>query len=224
VDDDRWVVGVDGCRAGWMAGFRRIGDGACRRRVVAAFTDILGAPEAPAIIAVDMPIGLPERIVGPGRAAEQAVRPLLGARQSSVFSIPARAAVMAEDYRAAFNIFPKMREIDAVMTAALESRVFEVHPELAFWRLNDGAPMSLPKLVKGRPDPEGIHQRKQLLERFGFEMSILEQVPPKGAAIDDVVDACVTAIIAERLARGQATSFPPDPPRDARGLRIAIWA
>jgi len=242
VDDDRWVVGVDGCRAGWMAVFRRIGDGACRRRVVAAFTDILGAPEAPAIIAVDMPIGLPERIVGPGRAAEQAVRPLLGARQSSVFSIPARAAVMAEDYRAAcaialatseppkkvskqsFNIFPKIREIDAVMTAALESRVFEVHPELAFWRLNDGAPMSLPKLVKGRPDPEGIHQRKQLLERFGFEMSILEQVPPKGAAIDDVVDACVTAIIAERLARGQATSFPPDPPRDARGLRIAIWA
>ena len=48
-----------------------------------------------AAIAIDMPIGLPDRIDGSGRAAERAVRPLLGARQSSVFTIPARAAIEA---------------------------------------------------------------------------------------------------------------------------------
>ena len=53
-----------------------------------SFAEILNAPECPPVIAVDMPIGLPDRIDGPGRPAEQAVRPLLGQRQSSVFSIP----------------------------------------------------------------------------------------------------------------------------------------
>ncbi len=54
-----------------------------------------------AAIAVDMPIGLPDRIEGSGRAAERAVRPLLGPRQSSVFTIPARAAIEATDYASA---------------------------------------------------------------------------------------------------------------------------
>ena len=61
--------------------------------VVPRFADILGAPEAPAIVAVDIPIGLPERSGYGGRTAENAIRPLLGMRQSSVFSVPSRAAI-----------------------------------------------------------------------------------------------------------------------------------
>ncbi len=75
-----------------------------RVRVMPRFSDIADAPEKPAVIAIDMPIGLPERTGIGGRAAENAIRPLLGARQSSVFSVPSRAALEASDYREACGI------------------------------------------------------------------------------------------------------------------------
>ena len=40
-----------------------------------------------------------------------------------------------------FNIAPKIREVDEVPARRRRTppaRVFEVHPELAFWRLNGG--------------------------------------------------------------------------------------
>ncbi len=152
-----WLAGVDGCPGGWVAAFVRPAGDEGRLPVFARFADVLAAPERPAIVAVDMPIGLPERVRS--RAAgrrRDAVRPLLGARQSSVFSVPSRAAIYAGDYADAcrvaqetsepprkvskqlFNIAPKIREVDAVLRAdpALAERVYEVHPELAFWRLN----------------------------------------------------------------------------------------
>ncbi len=241
--EPRFVAGVDGCRSGWIVVFRAIaGNAAPRLALFPRFADILTVPEAPAIVAVDMPIGLPDRIKGTGRAAEMAVRPLLGDRQSSVFSMPARAAVMAADYgeacrialetstpprkvsRQGFGLFTKVREIDALMTPALEARVYEVHPELAFWRLNGGKAMRLPKKIRNRANPAGLDERRELLTRFGFESDFLRQRPPAGSGPDDLVDACVNAVIAERILAGTADSFPADPPRDRRGLRIAIWA
>lgn len=239
----RWVAGVDGCRSGWAAVFRDLNSSEPPRFALAAtFQDVLKAPETPQIIAVDMPIGLPERTGPGGRAAEQAARPHLGPRQSSVFSVPARPAVMCEDYREAcrqalahsepprkvskqcFHLFPKIREIDALMTPALEAWPYEVHPELSFWRLNGEQAMALPKKLKGRAHGPGLAERKALLVAQGFEADFLDQKRPSGVGADDLIDASVNALIAERIALGQAQSFPPDPPRDAKGLRIAIWA
>ncbi|WP_029058658.1 DUF429 domain-containing protein [Stappia stellulata] len=236
------VAGVDGCKKGWIVVTRDL-DGAAvpTIAVVPQFRDIL-ADETLAVIAVDMPIGLPERSGPKGREPERHVRPLLGQRQSSVFSVPSRAAVFSNDYRKAcetalatsdppkkvskqaFYLFPKIREIDALMTPSLEERVFEVHPELAFWRLNGDSAMSLPKKVKSRANPAGLDQRKALLEANGFDRPFLDQRPPRGAGVDDLVDACVGAAIAERIAKGRAQAFPDPFKRDERGLRMAIWA
>src|SRR5436853_4051449 len=93
VRDERssgWLVGVDGCPGGWLAAFVRPAGDDARLRIVPRFADVLAAPEVPAIVGVDMPIGLPERVGVGGRPAENAIRPLLGARQSSVFSVPSR--------------------------------------------------------------------------------------------------------------------------------------
>jgi len=238
-----WVAGVDGCRSGWAVVFRDMNRSESPRLALAArFQDILEAPEAPQIIAVDMPIGLPEHTGRGGRAAEQAARPHLGPRQSSVFSVPARRAVMCDDYTQAcrmalahsdpprkvskqcFHLFPKIREIDALMTPALEARVYEVHPELSFWRLNGGRAMTLPKKLKGRAHGPGLAERGRLLQAHGFEADFLDQARPPGVGADDLIDASVNALIAERIASGKAQPFPPEPPRDAKGLRIAIWA
>jgi predicted RNase H-like nuclease len=162
VADEVWLAGVDGCPGGWIAAFvRPFGDDDALV-VFTSFADVLAAAQRPAIVAVDIPIGLPERAGRGGREAENAVRPLLGARQSSVFSVPSRAAIYAGDYAEAcriafstsepprkvskqlFNIAPKIREVDASLRAgpAVTARVHEVHPELAFWRLNGERPLT----------------------------------------------------------------------------------
>lgn len=238
------VAGADGCRGRWVvavAPLRALEE--TRIAIVSDLAALLDGPEAPDVLAIDMPIGLPETIAGPGRVAEQAVRPLLGARQSSVFSMPARAAVEAPDYaracaaalatsdpprkvsRQGFMLFPKVREIDAILRArpALVARVFEVHPEVAFRRMS-GAALSEPKKVRGRPHPPGLALRRALLVAEGLPEAIVSRPPPRGAGEDDVVDALACLATAARLARGQARPYPDPPGRDAFGLPIAIWA
>ncbi|EFO33359.1 nudix hydrolase [Roseibium sp. TrichSKD4] len=238
-----WVTGVDGCKAGWIAYMRQIGiTGTEQVAVFPDFAALLSHVPHLSIIAVDMPIGLPDRVGLGGRGPEQAARKHLGMRQSSVFSVPSRSAVYAEEYAEAcaralessdpprkvskqcFYLFPKIREIDGLMSPDLEARVFEVHPELAFWRLNCEREMGLPKKVKGRANPEGLDQRQALLMHHGLSKEVLTQKPPRGAGRDDLLDAAVNSLIAERILTGQAEPFPKDFSRDSKGLRAAIWA
>lgn len=249
------LVGVDGCPAGWVAVFRT-GISAPSAKVFASFSDLVAAFTDDAVIAVDMPIGLPDFCSRGGRGPEALVRALLGERQSSVFSIPSRAAVHAEAapfttpeewYAAhrrasavarltsdpprgisiqAFGIFSKIREIDALLIERpeLRSRIFESHPEVAFWRLNGGAPMRLPKKLKGAVNPAGMEERKVLLARSGLDRRFLDRAPPAGAKADDFLDASALLLIGGRIARGEAKPFPDPPLTDRFGIPVAIWA
>lgn len=239
-----WLAGVDGCPAGWIAVFVRPDGGEPAVRIVARFAEILESPETPAVVAVDIPIGLPERASHGGRAAENAVRPLLGARQSSVFSVPSRAAIEAADYIGAcrialatsepprkiskqlFHIAPKIREVDMVLRAGkvLMQRVYEVHPEVAFWRLNGERALAEPKKLKGKCHEPGLALRRRLLIAGGLPATIVESLPPRGAGPDDLLDALACAAVARRLHAGLARPFPDPPPCDAYGLPMAIWA
>src|SRR6478672_7129532 len=94
------VAGVDGCPRGWIAVVGAAGE-ALRIEVHSTLAALLSAHPGLAAIAVDMPIGLPDRIGPGGRGPEAALRPHLGMRQSSVFSVPSRRAVYTLDYRQA---------------------------------------------------------------------------------------------------------------------------
>ena len=61
-----------------------------------------------------------------------------------------------------------MRELDALLDSRppLRNRVFEAHPELAFARLNGGAPVLASKKTE-----EGQRVRLALLASAGFEQS-----------------------------------------------------
>jgi len=243
-DQDIWLAGADGCPGGWIVAFVRPDGNDVRLRILPRFADVLAASERPAVVAVDMPVGLPERTGPGGRAAENCVRPLLGARQSSVFSVPSRAAIYAGDYAAAcaiaaatsdpprkvskqlFNIAPKIREVDEALRAAPDAarRVFEVHPEVAFWRLNGERALTEPKKVKSRPYEPGLALRQTLLIAAGLPAEAVHATPPRGAAADDLLDALACAAVARRIRLGMAKPFPDPPPRDAYGLPMAIWA
>jgi predicted RNase H-like nuclease len=243
-DQEPWLAGVDGCTGGWIAAFVRPAGGEARIRITPRLADVLDAPETPAVVAVDMPIGLPERTGLGGRAAENAVRPLLGARRSSVFSVPSRSAIYAVDYGEAcrialetsdpprkvskqlFNIAPKIREADEALRTMPEAaaRVFEVHPEVAFWRLNGERTLTEPKKIKSRPYEPGLALRRRLLIAAGFPADAVKATPPRGAGADDLLDALACAVVARRIHAGLARPFPDPPPRDSFGLIMAIWA
>lgn len=91
----RRLPGRLGCRFGPSGG-----DEVCVR-IARRFSDVLAAREEPTIVTVDIPIGLPDYIGPEGRGPERLIRPLLGARQSSVFSVPPRAAIYAADFGSA---------------------------------------------------------------------------------------------------------------------------
>ena len=239
-----WLAGIDGCPGGWLVVLIEPDGDAYEIAFHREIADALRMPQQPAVIAIDMPIGLPERGGIGGRAAENAIRPLLGARQSSVFSVPPRAAVEAENYADAcaralaasdpprkvskqlFNIAPKIRALDAVLRndASLRDRCHEVHPELAFWRLNGERALTQPKKIKSRPHPAGLAQRRAILAAAGLPAAVLDAAPPRTAQPDDLLDAAASAAIARRIHQGLAQPFPDPPPKDAYGLPMAIWA
>lgn len=236
-----WIAGIDGCKAGWIVA-RLDETEHLRLFVVPDFTSLFAGDDLPDLVAVDMPIGLPDQVLGSGRGPEQAVRSLLGDRQSSVFSIPSRQAVHAADYRDAcalalatsapprrvskqgFHLFPKIREIDALLRGqpAWCARIYETHPELAF-RTMRGAPLAHPKKIKGVINPAGMAERRALLIAAGLPSQIVHARPPRGAAADDMLDALAALVVAGHIRAGRGKPFPDPPGRDSHGLPIAIW-
>jgi predicted RNase H-like nuclease len=67
----------------------------------------------------------------------------------------------------------------------------------------------------------GEFERVELLSHvFTDDFTAVET--PSRADRDDVLDACAAAWTAWRFATGQAQRLPPDPPTDAKDLRMEI--
>jgi predicted RNase H-like nuclease len=238
-----YIAGADGCPGGWIVVRHPLNrPSAASWHLFETFEALLAATADHQAIAIDMPIGLPSVANSGGRLADRAARAVLGARQSSVFAVPARAAIACVDYRNAcavalehsdpprkvakqtFNLFPKIRQVDALMTPALQNRVFECHPEVAFWAMNGKIELSEPKKRKSSPYPRGLKLRRELLIAQGFTPQFLvgPDCPGRIAATDDFLDACATAWTANRFANKIAERFPTKPLLDARSLRMEI--
>jgi predicted RNase H-like nuclease len=236
------VAGADGCPGGWLCVLLDATTGEPVSAFIAPDFGALIAREDISHVAVDIPIGVPDFVTTGWRGCDKALRSVLGGRQSSVFAVPARAALDQENYRAAcdaafansdpprkvskqcFHIFPKIREVDAVMTPQLQSRIGECHPEGAFWAMNDRTALTLPKKVKSKVFGPGLAERRVLLLKSGFAESFLDahQFRRAEAQADDFLDACACAWSARRVMRGEAIRFPDHPQTDPRGLRMEI--
>jgi predicted RNase H-like nuclease len=241
-----WVAGIDGCRAGWIAVIRHAETGAWHFRFAPALADIVDADERPRVIAIDMPTGFPDRAERGGRACERDARRLLVGKTSSVFPTPCRVALDAGTHaeasavnrrhgdacigltRQAFHLFPKMRELDALLRSRprLRRRIFEAHPELAFLRMNGGRPVLTPKRTA-----DGLSARQRLLAMHGFAEPVRvwtaycreTRLLRAHAAPDDALDAASVCRTALLIHSGAATHLPDRIKADACGLPMAIW-
>src|SRR5262245_36642811 len=95
-----WVAGVDGCRAGWVVVLARQQRDEQGHHIIlcADFAEILCLTPRPAVIAIDIPIGLLDTPQPGGRECDRQARRLLGRRASSVFTPPTRALLHASRY------------------------------------------------------------------------------------------------------------------------------
>ena len=231
------LIGIDGCRGGWVVAASDQALSAPSFTVVDDLAPVIArAGKGEALIAIDIPIGLSDS--GP-RACDLEARRLLGRpRASSVFPAPCRAALEATTYRRAcglsqrvlgvalslecFNILPKIRQVDALMTPARQGFVREVHPELVFALLAGRGH----GLVEPKRTAAGERVRLRLLRRIvpRFDPGpVRARLGLSRVARDDVIDAVACLVAAARIAKGEARVLPDGAVfRDARGLRMEI--
>ncbi len=225
------VVGIDGAPGGWLA---VIWGKTVTHQLFPNLSDAMQLDGE--IVAIDMPIGLPELS---GRTVEKIARQMLKGKASSIFSVPARAAIESENAsyqeaclinlqlskppkkfsRQSYGIFPKMRELDRIMTPELQTRIHEVHPELSFAEMNNRK-----AVLSKKTRAEGRIERIRLLSSSGFPWSQMPSATylKKDVADNDIVDACACAWSARRILEGQALCIPDQLEMDKRGLVMSI--
>ena len=238
------VAGVDGCKAGWLVaivsgvkeGSRP--DAPCVFKlksflVASAFSKVLSETADCELVCVDIPIGLSDG--DKPRECDVAARELLrGQRASSVFPAPIRQCLSTNEYGVAnaisrkfsgrglskqsFALLEKIRQVDDLMTPALQRRVREIHPEISFWSLNDRK-----TIQQNKKTVPGQARRHKLLQGIFTDMdSILAQAPPHGYVMDDAFDALAAAWTAGQAVIGKAKTLPEVPELDGKGLRMEI--
>lgn len=221
------VVGVDGCRDGWIAVVWR--DGALDVhfwKSIRQVSDVAGVQ----VMAIDIPVGL--SVTGE-RRAEALARERLPKRASTVFNAPPRACLDAGDpqyaranalcrrdggkglSRQSFGLLAKIRDVDSFWASA-PCPIFEVHPELSFARLNAGVPLAPKKSWAG------VLARREMLLARGFDLDGFDGPASWRVAPDDVLDAAVCAWTARLILQGDVECLPDPPEFDATGREMSI--
>uniref|UniRef100_A0A7C3Z0V3 DUF429 domain-containing protein n=1 Tax=Desulfobacca acetoxidans TaxID=60893 RepID=A0A7C3Z0V3_9BACT len=231
-----FVVGVDGCRGGWLA-IKLSREGASEARVFPDMAALWSAHRLASLILVDIPLGLPD--AANDRTCDKAARQVLGARQASVFPVPCRAAVYAPTYdaalkineyktgkrlfRAVWNLIPRMRQVDQILRSDSRARkvIREAHPEVLFWGLNQRRPMACYK-----KETTGQAERLKVLQGVfpqanSVFLDFKEAVPRGKVAPDDLLDALAAAVTA-LMGENNLKTLPPSPERDAYGLPMEM--
>ncbi len=226
------VLGVDGCRGGWVGAV--LEPGAPRPRIavargIAELVETVRTSLGVEVVGIDIPIGLPDHTV---RQADGLARQALPGKASSVFSTLTRAAYSAPDRAAAdavnrsqcgqgvgaqaFALRDKIAEVDTWVRSRPTVTVIEVHPELSFAAIA-GSPIRPTK-----KSDAGRAARLEALRSVGIASpSVLSG---SGYGADDVLDACAVAWTAARHANGLATSLPAVAERFSDGIPAAIWS
>lgn len=239
----KFVAGVGPCLHGWVVVLLRLtadkGLAGEAWRVVASFTEVVGLPEVPLYLGVDIPIGLLDHAVPDGRNCDRDARAMLGPKRGvCLLSPPVRAVLSADSYEVAdalnrassihdiglseetFKLLPQLREVHDVMMPEMQMRLREVHHELSYAAMNGGRPLE----NSSRSD-EGIAERMEMLDgEFEHIGLCIEELAPAGVPAGTVLDTHAAAWTAWRMARRKAHFVPvEDLQLDSRGLRMGIW-
>jgi predicted RNase H-like nuclease len=251
--------GIDGCPAGWLVLSQKADNsGSLSARIYPTLDELAPHLRADHIVAIDMPIGMPAPDHYP-RACDVAARRLLGSRACCVFSAPCRGVLShlhhypsASSWHKqatgkaiscqAFNILPKINQLDSFLTAQPELASFhEIHPEVSFAYMNGSNGKPSPILTK-KTSPEGTQARVALIEQsfptifYNSEVmqNLQQNLGPRSKhgkprwALNDLHDALAALWSAHRIMTHNAENLAKDqstqPQLDATGKIMQIKA
>jgi predicted RNase H-like nuclease len=227
------LAGVVPCPAGWLAVTAKLQGITIATETPQAFSrfrDVLDYKPAFQVIALFSPVGLLDVPVRLGRQCDRDARRLLGSpRSSAIASTPARLALGAKTYKesaaangghlsiVAWQLARRMAEVDTEMAPYWQRTVFEVHPELSFYQLNDDRPLRFSKRTAA-----GREERAALLRARipGVERALDIRLRRVSAA--HLIDAAACLWTARRIKSRAVSRVPEDPEWDSEGLRMEI--
>jgi predicted RNase H-like nuclease len=196
--------------------------------VFPTFGEILDYRPAFDVIAIHCHLSFPEEDTPGGRTCDRLARQLLGfARGGAVKSPPSRQYLRSGDLdaRARKGLDPisarmmrRYAEVAEEMQPYRQRQVFEVHPELSFFQLNDDRPMQHSKHT-----PEGVAERRALVEaRIQGVDAVLDAQPGGGVELRHLLDAAADMTTARRIAARAVERLPEDPEWDEAGVRMEL--
>jgi predicted RNase H-like nuclease len=231
------IAGVDGCKGGWICISKDLLSAEISTEVFPSMGSLLKRIPRAVVLAVDIPIGLPDS--GP-RKCDALARKLLGSpRASSVFPAPIRPAIEARSREEAdeitrsvdgrgvgaqaWGLYARIREVDEIVStdALARRRIYEVHPELSFMYWHGGI-----ALAESKKTEAGMAVRVRLIDdHFGKDLrqQVRQQHPRSRVHDDDVNDAFAALWTAERILSDSVKIFPDPPQWDALGIEMAMW-
>ena len=200
--------GIDGCRGGWLVA---IIDG--HRKLSHVFISSLDdLPNiSPQLALIDIPLAFADQSYRPCEIAAQL---LLGPKKrASIFLTPHRSAVFAADYieanrlnrvnlgkglsKQSWNICNKIKEATLLEIKRPDIPLYEAHPELCFYFLNNCKPLLSKKSLS-----EGANDRLKIIADYNSNYlqviyDTIKNTKRKEVKLDDIIDATILAIRAK---------------------------
>ncbi|HLX88925.1 MAG TPA: DUF429 domain-containing protein [Acidimicrobiales bacterium] len=225
------LAGVVPCSSGWLAATAKLQgitispeEPTVHKRII----DILDYKPAFSVIALACPVGLLDKPTPKGRHCERDARKMLGRpRSSAIASAPIRGALSEQTFESAqlangghlsvitWRQFARIAEVDENLAPYWQRTVFEVHPELSFFQLNNDQPVKFPKRTEA-----GRDERRSILKaRFPGVERVLDARPGR-VTREQLIDAAACLWTARRIVSRAVNRLPEDPEWDELGLRM----
>jgi predicted RNase H-like nuclease len=221
---------VEPCPGGWLVVSGRLQGITAHPQepeVFATFAEILDYRPAFEVIAIHCHLSFPEEDRPGGRTCDKLARQLLGwPRSGAIGSPPSRHYLRTADLdaRAHKGLNPinarmmrRYAEVAEEMQPYRQRQVFEVHPELSFFQLNNDRPMQHSKYTD-----EGVAERRALVQaRIPGVEAVLDAHLPR-ITMRHLLDATADMVTARRIAARAVVRLPEDPEWDEQGVRMEL--
>jgi predicted RNase H-like nuclease len=225
------IAGVEPCPGGWLVMSGRLQGITAHPQepeVFPTFAEILDYRPSFEVIAIHCHLSFPEDDTPGGRTCDRLARQLLGwPRSGAIGSPPSRQYLRTGDLdaRARKGLNPinarlmrRFAEVAEEMQPYRQRQVFEVHPELSFFQLNDDKPMQHSKY-----SDVGVAERRRLVEsKIPGAADVLDARVPGGITARHLLDAMADMVTARRIAARAVIRIPEDPEWDEQGVRMEL--
>lgn len=193
-------------------------------RVYESFIEVLSERPSFSSIVVNAPIGYVEK---PGlgvRTCDREARAMLGRRGAAVHNAPTRASLTEGSPSigdrldaVSLVLLPRYCEVAAEMSPYRQRVVYEGHPELSFYQLNENAPLRWSKKIE-----EGRKERRTILERKMPGANKILDAELKGVPLKHLMDCGALLWTARRVFGHAAVRVPSEGEWDSEGLRMEL--